>query len=79
MRPFIRLLRRSSRARTESSFSGKSDMSTLHTHIVPQRSDYGSKLAVVVTHHTALVNIAGQSLVVSVTDVPFTIVFVYRL
>jgi hypothetical protein len=56
-RPFIRSPRRSSRARTESSFSGRSDTSTLHTHIVPQKSTYGSKLAVVATHHAALVNL----------------------
>ena len=54
-RPFIRSPRRSSRARTESSFSGRSDTSILHTHIVPQKSDYGSKVAVVVTLHAALV------------------------
>jgi hypothetical protein len=54
---FIRSPRRSSRARTESSFSGRSDTSTLHTHIVPQKSTYGSKLAVLATHRTALVNL----------------------
>jgi hypothetical protein len=54
-RPFIQSPRRSSRARTEYSFSGRSDTSTLHTHIVRQKRTYGSKLAVVANHHAALV------------------------
>jgi hypothetical protein len=56
MRLFIRLLQRSSRTRTRSSFSARSDMSIIRTHIVPQKRTYGRKLVVVATHHVALVN-----------------------
>jgi hypothetical protein len=50
MRLFIRLPQPSSRARTGSKISPRSDMSMLRTHIVLQKRTYGSKLVVVATH-----------------------------
>jgi hypothetical protein len=68
MRLFTRSRLRSSRARTRSSFSARSDTNMPRTHTVPRKRTYGHKLVVVANHRVALVNCNRPSLVVTGTD-----------